>query len=868
MPYTMENMPKQIKGLPAAAQKIWIAAFSAALEEYEGEESRAMATAWAAVERGYEKDDKGEWRAKAAVELSLDRVRDMLYEAIRKRFPPPGGDAAVSPSCAWVREVYPSHLIYEQGGKYFRVGWSLLDGEVTLGENPVEVEMQYVEVRSVQALIVGDGGDEGVGLMMRLVAAKDAEGSAWDVTVCEAGHTLNGWHIREEALRAACDEGLFEKADINFYELPGRGATHITEPLTDVKNLLVKNKAGWLDSVRYVAGEGLKGIVHFLDSAKQLGKNMLKAKDAGAPIYGLSWDAAVRAKKETVDGRVCMNIYKFNRVEGVDIVTRPAAGGKFNRAVASVMPAQNEEATMKKSLWDLIAQVRPDLLKGKVFDTVTDQECEAIARMAMEPAPGGGEPDPAVAALKTELATLRCGMALDRALLASELPEIAQKRVRMSFEGKVFEAAALTTVIADEKDYLAKVNGAGEPDPVSISGIRVGMGTFERAQMAVDRTFGLTAAQITEMARLERLDHQPFFADVRSTQDLAGYDQVPAFRGIREMYEFFTGDTEITGFFDRRRLAPELRSRMDINSGTFSFVLGNTLARRLVAVYRDAKFLEDLLISIRKPVRDFRTQEAVLVGGFPDLSTVDPEAADYQEIAGVTDEESTYVILQKGNILTITRKAIVNDDISIVQRLINGLGRTARRTHAKYVWNFAIANATCSDGTAWFTAPHANLGAAALSHATALIAYKALGTMTEKDSGERIGLLDDPSVLPNLIGPIDLMETIQKIATEPDYFTANDLTTKVPNPLKGKVNPVVLSLLTDATDWYMILPAHVADVVEMGYLNGRQEPELFTADSPQSEQVFIADKVRYKIRHEYAGAAIDCRTGYKAVVAG
>ena len=41
---------------------------------------------------------------------------------------------------------------------------------------------------------------------------------------------------------------------------------------------------------------------------------------------------------------------------------------------------------------------------------------------------------------------------------------------------------------------------------------------------------------------------------------------------------------------------------------------------------------------------------------------------------------------------------------------------------------------------------------------------------------------------------------------------------------------------------------------------------MFVADSPQSEQVFVADKIRHKIRHEYAGAVVAYQSGYKAVV--
>ena len=778
MPYTMENMPDPVKALPQQAQEIWLAACNAAFADNKGDESQAMATAWAAVGKAYEKDGQGEWRAKADLE-----------------------------------------------------------------------------------------SDEGFPILMRLENAQNPEGSAWDVTICQTGHTLNGWFIPDDALRAAADQKLFENVDVNLYELP-QGATHLPDPLFDLKTLLVKNKVGWIDQVKHTAGMGLRGVLHFLDTAKWLGKNLMTAMQNGKAVYGLSYDCPVRAKKDMVDGKQVFKVLKFVAADSVDIVTRPAAGGKFNRAVAS-MPAHSKEEQMKATLWKLIQEKRPDLLVGKELDIVTDAEIETLARMAMEPGKAAtGTPDPAIAALKQELDVMRCGQSLDRSLTVSELPEIAQKRIRDTYTSKVFSEADLTRAIADEKDYLAKINTPKEPDPVSISGIRVGLGTYERACMAADRLFGLTAANLTDLAALRRLDNQPFFEDVRSSQDLGDYDKIPAFSGLREMYAFFTGDQEVSGRFDRKKLPAELRSRMDVTSTTFSYVLGNTLGRRLVSIYKEIKFREELLISIRKPVQDLRVQEAVLVGGFGDLADVDTESGDYQEITGVTDEESTYTVGKKGNLLSISDTVIINNDISIVQRLVDSLGRAARRTHAKYVWNKFIANATCSDGTGWFTVGHGNLGAAALTHATALVAYLALAAMTEKDSGEPIGLLDDPDVKPILVGSMTLMPTIEKIANEEHYFSANDLTTKIPNPLMGKVVPVAFSLLTDTTDWGMIMPPNVADIVEMGYLNGRQEPEMFLADSPQSEQIFVADKIRYKIRHRYAGAVIDYRTGYKAVVAG
>ncbi|MFA5423045.1 MAG: hypothetical protein WC374_04240 [Phycisphaerae bacterium] len=808
-------------------------------------------------------DQEVEALARMAAELSLDDIRDLVRQAIHARFDKIGTGSTESPEAtAFLEEVYPSFLIYSLESKFFKIAWSIMDGKVTLGETPVEVQNTWVEARAAM-----EETDEGMEILMRLDTAQNPEGTVWEVIICEPGFTKNGWFIPDDTLRVAADAGLFEKVDVNLFELP-TGATHVPAELFDLKQLLVKNKVGWIDNVKHVAGLGLKGLLHFLDSAKWLGQNLLAAKDKGGSVYGLSYDALTRASKAIEGGKEVFKINKFLSADSVDIVTRPAAGGKFNRAVASV-PAHKEEDLMKKKLIDLIKSKRPDLLTGKDEANLSDQEVEALARMAMEPKDSGTQINPDNVVTKDELAIMRSGMALDKRLADADLglPAVSVERIRSQFEGRAFASEDLDKAIKAEKEYLAKVN-TSSPGVVIVGAgsITGGLGSFERACMAADRMFGLSKEDVVNMAKLTRLDNKPFFADVRSVQDYDGYNDVPAFSSLREMYQYFTGDAEVSGRFNRKALAPELRSSMDITSATFTYVLGNTLGRRLVGIYKAIQYMENLLISVRKSVKDFRTQEAVLVGGFPDLATVDPEAADYQEISGVTDEESTYALGQKGNILTITRKTILNDDISIIQRLIDGLARAARRTHAKYVWNFFISNSNCSDATAWFTGGHGNLGATALGHATALVAYKAMGKMTEKDSGERIGLLSDPSVKPNLIGPIDLVETLEQIAEDEFYFSSNDLTAKIRNPLKGKVNAVVNPLFTDTDDWGLLLPPDVCDMVEMGYLNGREEPELFVADMPQSEQVFVADKIRHKIRHEYAGAVIDYRSGYKAVV--
>jgi hypothetical protein len=731
--------------------------------------------------------------------------------------------------------------------------------------------------------------------VLRFQAARqaDASGLVWEAVIIAPGISAGypRFYWSEEVLESSV--AVFENVDINAYELTADFFSHLPIPdlnaLENVKRFLAAKKVGWVEKCWFEAGAGIKAQIRFLEAQRWLPDMLAEAQAAGkTDVLGLSIDSRIRGWDVKLDEFSVIWVTQIVSCSSVDVVTYPAAGGKFLRAVAGLYQ-QPKESVMnwKEKLLAMIGKANPALLEGKDRAAMSDEEIIGLAQMAMEkpvksPAEGDGQraaqgmtPEAMRAEMQTAVAALgkeieqraACARVLEKNLAASNLPALTQSRLRTRFEGGTFEEAALDEAIKQEKEYLAAMSAPPELDLGDQSRIHVGLNTMAKIQIAIDRSFGLTQADMQGFARMERLDNKPVFQDLRAAQDFADYAQVPAFSGLREMYVHLTGDTEITGRFNRANLPADLRAAQDITSATFAFAIGNTLHRRLIKDYREANFQEDLLISIRKPVPDFKTQEAIKVGYFSDLDNVDPEAADYQEIGAVTDEEATYAILQKGNILTITRKMIINDDKSLVSRLVSRLGRAARRTHAKYVWNLWIANANCSDGTAWHTAPHGNLGAAALSFATVLIAYKALAAMTEKDSGEIIGLLDSPSVKPTLFGPVDLMETLETISLDEYYYSANDLTTKVRNPLKGKINHATVSLLSDANDWGLILPSSEVDHIEMGYLNGRQEPEMFVADAPQAEQVFVADKIRHKIRHEYAGTPVDFVGSYKAIVA-
>ncbi len=82
MPYTAATVPPAIQSLPAGAQAIWVAAFNAAFAEYQGDEEKSFAVAWAAVKHKFRKSGE-QWVEKSAmperaVAVNLNDLEDIL----------------------------------------------------------------------------------------------------------------------------------------------------------------------------------------------------------------------------------------------------------------------------------------------------------------------------------------------------------------------------------------------------------------------------------------------------------------------------------------------------------------------------------------------------------------------------------------------------------------------------------------------------------------------------------------------------------------------------------------------------------------------------------------------------------------------
>jgi hypothetical protein len=78
------------------------------------------------------------------------------------------------------------------------------------------------------------------------------------------------------------------------------------------------------------------------------------------------------------------------------------------------------------------------------------------------------------------------------------------------------------------------------------------------------------------------------------------------------------------------------------------------------------------------------------------------------------------------------------------------------------------------------------------------------------------------------------------------------------------VNP----LLSDGNDWGVHRPSSEIESIRATFLMGREEPEIMLADIRNAGQMFLADKLAYKLRHEFGVAVTEYRGAVKAQVAG
>src|SRR5262249_36176013 len=139
------------------------------------------------------------------------------------------------------------------------------------------------------------------------------------------------------------------------------------------------------------------------------------------------------------------------------------------------------------------------------------------------------------------------------------------------------------------------------------------------------------------------------------------------------------------------------------------------------------------------PIRDFKQQSRVRLGAFGSLALV-TEATPYVALTTI-DSAAVYVPQKRGNLVTISRETIINDDLQSIKQIPTKLAVSAAYTLAEFVYAFLSSNASIYDGNPLFTSggAHNNLGTTALSTSAMQTGITAMREQTNFAS-KRLGL--------------------------------------------------------------------------------------------------------------------------------
>ena len=282
----------------------------------------------------------------------------------------------------------------------------------------------------------------------------------------------------------------------------------------------------------------------------------------------------------------------------------------------------------------------------------------------------------------------------------------------------------------------------------------------------------------------------------------------------------------------------------------FPILLENTMHKALQAAYGTTALTWNRFCATGS-VSDFRAHNRYRVGSLSNLESVN-ELGEFRNKTIPDGEKSSVQVDTKGNIINLSRQAIINDDLGAFIGLSASLGRAAARTIEAAVYSLLAENSglgpTMADGKTLFHADHSNISTAAALTMAAIDADRvAMAMQMDVGGNDYLDLRPDVLLVPIALG--GTARTINAAVYDPD--TANKL--QKPNMVNGLFSDIVDSQRISGTRRYLFADPMLAPVIEVSFLDGNQTPYLEMKDG------FDVDGAAWKVRLDFGVSAIDYR---------
>lgn len=271
--------------------------------------------------------------------------------------------------------------------------------------------------------------------------------------------------------------------------------------------------------------------------------------------------------------------------------------------------------------------------------------------------------------------------------------------------------------------------------------------------------------------------------------------------------------------------------------------------------------------------QDFREHTVSSLGAIRGFRGVE-EHGEYPRLRSSEIPGPSFAVGKNGGIYGVTYELVVNDQTDqILNRIPDELGRSAAEYVAQTVAAFIESNPTYTpDGVAFFHASRGNnvTGAAADPTEDNLVAI--LDTMALRRDADNVPIMITPRRL--LVRNPSTKLIFDKIIRSQETGVRSEITAAgAPTFAPGTINPLFNILPADATiqepwlndpnDWYLLADANDRPPFIIAFLNNRQAPDIFLADSgmrglgggSSDPYSMDFDEIPYKVRHVFGTAA-------------
>ncbi len=301
----------------------------------------------------------------------------------------------------------------------------------------------------------------------------------------------------------------------------------------------------------------------------------------------------------------------------------------------------------------------------------------------------------------------------------------------------------------------------------------------------------------------------------------------------------------------------KIAARAMHSTSDFPLILENVMNKNLLDSYRETPRTYQSL-GQRSTVNDFREKHLYRLGDAPSLKPLG-ENGEYK--AGTFSEaKESYAIDTFARKIAFTRKMLINDDMSALDRVPRMFGPAGARLENDIVWGLLLnydfinnkaADHKMADNKALFDAAHGNLltGAGSALSKDALTALRKLGRKQKTLDGQFMNVEYNAIAVPE-----DLETTVE------DLLLPRIVAAKVEDQApRQKMDIIVEPRLAVVSDkaWYAF--SRMMDTFEYAYLSG--EEEMYTEVVTSTD----VDGLEVKVRKDFGAGLVDWRGMAKAV---